>query len=64
MNINFSLLFYLKKQKNYRTGPVPIYMRITVSGKRAELATGRAIEPDRWVAAAGRAAGTKATAKP
>ncbi|WP_461491133.1 hypothetical protein [Pontibacter sp. HJ8] len=37
MSINFSLFFYLKKQSNYQTGPVPIYLRITVSGKWAEL---------------------------
>jgi len=31
MKTNFSLLFYLKRQKNYKTGPAPIYMRITVN---------------------------------
>ena len=59
MSINFRLLFYLKKPKNYQQGPVPIYLRITVSGKRAELATGRAIEPERWLPQAGRALGKK-----
>ncbi|MCC9137507.1 phage integrase SAM-like domain-containing protein [Pontibacter silvestris] len=63
MSVNFSLLFYLKKQKNYRMGSVPIYLRITVAGKRAELATGRECEPERWNASAGRAAGTKASSK-
>ncbi|WP_316820494.1 hypothetical protein [Pedobacter gandavensis] len=38
MKSNFSLLFYLKKQKNYVSGNVPIYMRITVEGNRAEIA--------------------------
>lgn len=41
MSVNFSLLFYLKKQKNYRMGPDPVYLRITVAGQRAEMATGR-----------------------
>ncbi len=45
MKTNFSLLFYLKKQKNYKTGPAPIYMRITVNGKRSENSTGRECEP-------------------
>lgn len=36
MKTNFSLLFYMKKQKNYQSGPAPIYMRITFNGKRAE----------------------------
>jgi len=37
MKTNFSLLFYMKKQKNYQSGAAPIYMRITVDGKRAEI---------------------------
>jgi len=48
MKTNFSLLFYMKKQKNYTKGIAPIYMRITVNGKRAESATGRSCEPERW----------------
>jgi hypothetical protein len=28
----YTLLFYLKKPKNYESGPMPIYMRITVDG--------------------------------
>ncbi|MCX2739495.1 site-specific integrase [Pontibacter anaerobius] len=63
MRVNFNLLFYLKKPKHYNTGSVPIYMRITVEGKRAELTTGRECEPSRWNAAAGRVIGTKASIK-
>ncbi|SER00528.1 hypothetical protein [Pedobacter rhizosphaerae] len=37
MKTKFSLLFYLKKQKNYVSGNVPKYMRITVEGNRAEI---------------------------
>jgi site-specific recombinase XerD len=59
MKTNFSLLFYLKKQKNYKSGPATIYMRITVNGKRSENSTGRECEPSRWNSHAGRANGTK-----
>ena len=59
MKTNFSLLFYLKKQKNYVSGNVPIYMRITVEGNRAEIATNRDCDPKRWNAKGGRAIGTK-----
>ncbi|WP_295797464.1 site-specific integrase [Mucilaginibacter sp.] len=59
MKTNFSLLFYMKKQKNYQSGSAPIYIRITVSGKRSETTTGRECEPSRWNAGAGRANGTK-----
>ncbi|SIR30883.1 site-specific integrase [Pontibacter lucknowensis] len=59
MNIKFSILFYLKKPKSYLSGPVPIYLRVTVAGKRAELMTGRTIEPDKWSSVAGRGIGVK-----
>jgi hypothetical protein len=45
MKTNFSLLFYLKKPKNYTDGPVPIYLRITVAGKRSETTTARSCDP-------------------
>ncbi len=63
MKTNFSLLFYLKKQKNYKKGPAPIYLRITVEGKRAEVTTGREIYPERWNSKSGRATGTKEDTK-
>jgi hypothetical protein len=59
MKINFHLLFYLRKQKNYKDGPKPIYMRITVDGKRADMSVGRECEHAKWNSHAGRAIGTK-----
>ena len=59
MKTNFTLLFYLKKPKNYSNGVAPIYLRITVEGNRAELATSRECEPDQWNAKAGHLIGTK-----
>jgi integrase len=59
MKTNFSLLFYLKKQKNYVSGNVPIYMRITVEGNRSEMATNRDCDPKRWNAKGGRAIGSR-----
>ena len=49
----------MKKQKNYQSGSAPIYIRITVGGKRSETTTGRECEPSRWNTGAGRANGTK-----
>ena len=63
MNNTFSLLFYLKKPKNYESGPVPIYLRITINSQRAETSTGRECLPDKWVSSAGRASGNKEEAK-
>ncbi|MDN5284429.1 MAG: site-specific integrase [Mucilaginibacter sp.] len=59
MKTNFSLLFYLKKPKNYQNGLVPIYLRITVNGKWVETSTGRECVPALWNSNAGRFKGTK-----
>ena len=56
---NFSLLFYLKKPKNYLKGPMPIYMRVTVDGSPKEISIGRKWDSSRWNQKAGRTSGTK-----
>ena len=63
MKANFSMLFYLKKQKKYRSGPAPIYLRITVDGQRSEVTANREWEPEKWNSHAGRAVGTKENIK-
>jgi integrase len=59
----FSLLFYLKKPRNFVKGKEPIYMRVTIDNIRFELSTQRQCESSRWNVAAGRALGTKEEAK-
>jgi integrase len=56
---SFGLLFYLKKPKDYQSGAMPIYLRITVDGDEKELSTKRVWEPARWNAKANRAKGVK-----
>ncbi|WP_229213773.1 Arm DNA-binding domain-containing protein [Dyadobacter psychrotolerans] len=63
MKTKISLLFYLKNPKNYQKGPAPIYLRITVESKKAELTTGRECEPSRWNAVAGRVTCAKEAVK-
>lgn len=63
MQNSISLLFYLKKPKAYVSGIIPIYLRITISGQRAEVSTGREWHPEKWNASAGRASGTKEDVK-
>ena len=63
MKTNFSLLFYMKKPKNYVKGAAPIYLRITVQGKRSEITAGCSCEPSRWNAHAGRCNGNKEEVK-
>lgn len=48
MKKNLNLLFYLKRAKIKKNGEVPIYLRITVDGKRTETSTGRSIIPEKW----------------
>ena len=48
MNKTFGLLFYLKKSKVDAQGKCPIYLRITVDGKRTEISIKRSIEAERW----------------
>jgi hypothetical protein len=45
---SFSLLFYLKKPKDYVKGKVSIYMRIDVDGIRREITSKRKCHPDHW----------------
>jgi site-specific recombinase XerD len=63
MKTNFSLLFYVKKQKNYTSGVAPIYLRITVDGKRSEVTTNRECNPENWNSKSGRLIGTKEEVK-
>jgi hypothetical protein len=63
MNTTFSLLFYLKKPKNYESGLVPVYLRITINSQRVETSTGRECLPDKWNSVAGRSEGNKEDVK-
>ena len=48
MNAKVSILFYAKKSKATSLTKVPIYLRITVNGKRAEFSTGKTVVIDKW----------------
>lgn len=43
-----SILFYLRRDKKKSDTEIPIYMRITVNGRRAEMAVHRFINPEYW----------------
>lgn len=59
----FHHIFFLKKPKGYEKGPVPVYLRITVEGKRDEFSIARKVDPDRWNQDAGRIKGTSEEVK-
>ena len=58
MTKTFSLLFYIRTTKTKSDGTIPIYVRITINGKRAEFSAKRTIEPIKWNNAKGRAKGS------
>lgn len=59
MRTTLNLLFYLKKRGSYVSGPVMIYLRFTVDGRRSEISTGKSCEPSKWNAQSERMNGTK-----
>ncbi|MEG2078836.1 phage integrase SAM-like domain and Arm DNA-binding domain-containing protein [Chryseobacterium sp.] len=48
MKARVSILFYAKKAKANKEDLVPIYTRITISGKRIELSTNRFVKFNQW----------------
>lgn len=48
MNSTFNLLFFIKKNKIRANGTAPIYLRITIDGKAADISCKRYVEPERW----------------
>lgn len=64
MNQNFKVLFFLKKGKRCNVKSLPIYVRVTVDGKRAEWSVQRNCEHGlKWNQQSGRAIGNKEEVK-
>lgn len=60
---SISIHFFIRKYRTRQDGKAPIYMRITVNGKRTELSMSRAIEPKRWDSKGNMVKGRKPDAK-
>lgn len=63
MNQTFNLLFFLKRSKKKTDGTVPIYLRITIDGKRKEISAQRTIDPALWDVTAQKAIGNSSEIK-
>lgn len=63
MNKTFNLLFFIKKNKIRTNGTAPIYLRITIEGKIADIAAKRYIDPQKWDIKAHKAVGNTLEAK-
>ena len=48
MKQTFTVLVYLKTSKINSKGKAPIYIRVTINGKRSEISIKQFIEPSRW----------------
>lgn len=59
MRQNFKILFFLKKGKRSNEKSLPIYVRVTIDGERAEWTVQRNWDPSKWNQHAGRALGSK-----
>lgn len=63
MNASVSILFYIKRAKVNSLGVCPIYIRVTVNGKRFEFSANRFINPDRWSSEGTKAKGNSEEAR-
>ena len=63
MHQSFSVIFWIKRGKADKTGKAPIYARITIDGKRAEVSTGQKTESERWNVNTGSVRGNKEDAR-
>lgn len=63
MTKNFNILFYIRRDKADEDNQAPIYCRITVDGKRSELAIKRTVATTKWNSSRGYMKGTNEEAK-
>lgn len=59
MSQNFKILFFLKRGKRSNKTSLPIYVRVTINGERAEWTCQRNCDPIKWNQQTGRAIGNK-----
>jgi site-specific recombinase XerD len=53
----FSILFFLQRNKVTKDSKAPIYMRITVNGKRSQISIKRKVDIDKWNSESGKVRG-------
>jgi len=63
MEHRISVLFYARTSKKTSKGLVPLYIRITINGRRLEHSIQRLVETGQWSRAAGRVKGSNEQAR-
>ena len=59
--VTFKILFFVKKTRIAKNGEVPILLRVTVNGFRADTSINLKINPDLWNSVAGKSIGKDRT---
>src|SRR4051794_1814953 len=63
MEHTISILFYARRTRQAKSDTLPIYLRITINGKRIEQTINRTVEVSKWSNKAGKVKGNTAEAK-
>lgn len=63
MSQSFSTIFWIKRGKANKSGKAPIYARVTINSRRAEISTGQKIEAERWNVNSGSVKGNREDAR-
>jgi integrase len=50
MKNSVNTLFYIRNSRKNEKGEAPIYLRLTIAGKRIDLSTSRFVQPSKWSA--------------
>jgi len=50
---SFAILFWANKAKKDQNGTLPVYARVTIAGKRAEISLKKKVIPEKWDARSG-----------
>ena len=58
-----NILFYIRRFRTNKDGKAPIYLRLNIQGKRAELTTNRFVLPEKWMYSAQMMNGTTEEAR-
>ena len=63
MKTKITTHFYAKNTKGNASGQLPVYVRLTVDGKRFEYSTKKFIEPSKWSSELSRMKGSSEEAR-
>jgi hypothetical protein len=63
MHTRYSVLFFIKRSRKTAKNLVPIYLRVTINGRRFETSISRSVLPSQWSVKSGNVKGISEQAK-